>query len=67
MLSLAPEPFYDFYAEAPRIRGFSPLRDQQIAGVAMSVAEAVVFFAVFARFFIGFMAEEEAGYSRPRA
>jgi putative membrane protein len=67
MLSLAPEPFYDFYAEAPRVWDLSPLRDQQIAGVAMSVAEAVVFFAVFARFFVRFMAEEEAGYSRPRA
>jgi cytochrome c oxidase assembly factor CtaG len=67
MLSLAPEPFYDFYAEAPRVRDLSPLRDQQIAGVAMSVAEAVVFFAVFARFFVRFMAEEEAGYSHPHA
>jgi cytochrome c oxidase assembly factor CtaG len=67
MLSLAPEPFYDFYAEAPRVWGLAPLRDQQIAGVAMSVAEAVVFFAVFARFFVRFMAEEEAGYGRPPA
>jgi hypothetical protein len=29
----------------------------------MAVSEAIVFFAVFAFFFVRFMAEEEAGYS----
>ena len=67
LLALLPSPIYDFYIEAPRIWGVSPLQDQQIAGVAMAVSEAVVFFGVFAWFFVRFMAEEEAGYSQPHA
>jgi cytochrome c oxidase assembly factor CtaG len=67
LLALLPEPVYDFYVEAPRLWGLTPLEDQQIAGVIMTVSEAVVFFAVFAFFFVRFMAEEEAGYSHRRA
>ncbi len=67
LLALLPSPIYDFYVEAPRIWGISALQDQQIAGVAMAVSEAVVFFGVFAWFFVRFMAEEEAGYSQPHA
>jgi cytochrome c oxidase assembly factor CtaG len=57
-LSFVPEPIYDFYEAAPRIWGLSPLADQQIAGVIMSVSEAVVFFAVFAFFLFRFFADE---------
>lgn len=61
LLALIPEPIYDFYVEAPeRLWGLDPLRDQQIAGVSMSVAEAVVFFAVFAFFVARFFAEQDA-------
>jgi cytochrome c oxidase assembly factor CtaG len=67
LLALLPNPLYDFYMGAPRIWGISPLEDQQIAGVAMAVSEALVFFGVFAWFFVRFMAEEEAGYSQPHA
>jgi cytochrome c oxidase assembly factor CtaG len=67
LLALLPEPVYDYYAEAPRLWGLTPLEDQQIAGVLMTVSEAIVFFGVFAFFFVRFMAEEEAGYSQPRA
>jgi cytochrome c oxidase assembly factor CtaG len=67
LLALLPEPIYDFYVEAPRLWGIGPLADQQIAGVLMVVSEAVVFFALFAFFFVRFMAEEEAGYSQRRA
>lgn len=67
LLALLPEPVYDFYVDAPRLWGLTPLADQQIAGVLMAVSEAVVFFAVFAFFFVRFMAEEEAGYSHRRA
>jgi cytochrome c oxidase assembly factor CtaG len=59
MLALLPRPIYDFYAEAPRVRGISSLTDQQMAGVLMAVSEAVVFFAAFAYFFLRFLAEEE--------
>jgi cytochrome c oxidase assembly factor CtaG len=67
LLALLPEPLYDFYVDAPRIWGLDPLTDQQIAGVAMAVSEAIVFFGVFAWFFVRFLAEEEAGYSHPHA
>lgn len=67
LLALLPEPLYDFYVDAPRLWGLGPLADQQIAGVLMAVSEAVVFFGVFAFFFVRFMAEEEAGYSHRRA
>jgi putative membrane protein len=59
MLALLPSPVYGFYEEAPRIWGLTALEDQQIAGMAMAVSEAVVFFAVFAVFFVRFLAEEE--------
>jgi cytochrome c oxidase assembly factor CtaG len=64
LLALLPSPLYSFYEDAPRIWGLTPLADQQIAGVAMAVSEAVVFFTAFAVYFIRFMAEEEREYSR---
>jgi cytochrome c oxidase assembly factor CtaG len=60
LLALLPEPAYDWYAEGDRLWGLSPHTDQQIAGVTMSVEQAIVFFAVFAFFFFRFLAEEEA-------
>jgi putative membrane protein len=59
LLALLPRPIYDFYVEAARVWGISPLTDQQMAGVIMAVSEAVVFFAVFAYFFLRFLAEQE--------
>ena len=67
LLALLPSPVYGFYERAPRLWGLDALTDQQIAGVAMAVSEAVVFFGVFAWFFVRFLAEEEAGYSHPHA
>ena len=60
MMALVPDPIYDFYVQAPRLWGLSPILDQQIAGVSMAAAEAVVFFAVFAFFFARFFAEQDA-------
>jgi putative membrane protein len=60
VMALVPEPIYDFYADGPGLWGLSPIRDQQIAGVSMAVAEAVVFFAAFAFFFVRFFAEQDA-------
>ncbi len=60
MMALVPEPIYQWYEEAPRLWGLSPILDQQIAGVAMSAAEAVVFFAAFAIFFTRFLREQDA-------
>ena len=59
LLALVPEPIYEFYADSPGLWGLSPLLDQQIAGVSMAVAEAVVFFAAFAYFFARFFAEQD--------
>jgi cytochrome c oxidase assembly factor CtaG len=58
-LAFVPSPIYDFYEGAARIWGLSALRDQQIAGILMSGAEAMVFFALFAAFFLRFLAEED--------
>ena len=61
LMALLPSPLYDFYVDAPRLNGLSPLADQQLAGIAMAVSEAIVFFTMFTVFFVRFMAEEEAG------
>jgi cytochrome c oxidase assembly factor CtaG len=60
MMALVPEPIYEFYEQAPELWGLDPLFDQQIAGVAMSSAEAVVFFAVFAVYIVRFFREQDA-------
>jgi cytochrome c oxidase assembly factor CtaG len=60
IMALVPEPIYDFYADGPGLWGLSPLLDQQIAGVAMAGAEAVVFFAAFAFYVRRFFAEQDA-------
>ena len=60
LLALIPEPIYDYYVEAPELWGLSPLTDQQIAGVSMSLEQAAVFFAAFAVFFARFLREQDA-------
>jgi cytochrome c oxidase assembly factor CtaG len=67
LLALLPSPLYEFYVAAPRLWGLDAATDQQIAGIVMALSEAVVFFGVFAVFFVRFLAEEEAGYSQPHA
>jgi cytochrome c oxidase assembly factor CtaG len=64
VLALLPSPIYDFYEHTGRLWGISPLEDQELGGVLMAVSEGVLFFALFAVFFVRFMAEEEAGYSQ---
>jgi putative membrane protein len=64
VLALFPSPLYPFYEEASRLWGIGALADQQIGGVLMAVSEGILFFAVFAVYFVRFMAEEEAGYSQ---
>jgi len=58
LLALLPRPVYDFYKDAPQLWGLSDLTDQQIAGVTMAVEQAIVFFAVFAWFFLRFLRTE---------
>jgi putative membrane protein len=58
LLALLPRPIYDFYEDAPPLWGLSDLTDQQIAGVTMAAEQAIVFFAVFAWFFLRFLRTE---------
>jgi len=58
LLALLPRPIYDFYKDAPQLWGLSDSTDQQIAGVTMAVEQAIVFFAVFAYFFMRFLRTE---------
>jgi putative membrane protein len=58
LLALLPRPIYDFYKDAPQLWGLSHITDQQIAGVTMAVEQAIVFFAVFAYFFLRFLRTE---------
>jgi putative membrane protein len=58
LLALLPRPIYDFYKDAPQLWGLSDITDQQIAGVTMAVEQAIVFFAVFAYFFLRFLRTE---------
>jgi cytochrome c oxidase assembly factor CtaG len=68
LLALIPEPIYDFYVEAPQeLWGLSPLTDQQVAGVTMSLEEAIVFFAAFAYFFARFLSEQDVADEPPAA
>jgi putative membrane protein len=45
LFTIAPRPFYDFYARAPRLWGLSPVVDQQLAGVVMFGAGNLIYFA----------------------
>lgn len=64
VLSLLSSPAYAFYAAAPDMWGLSDLADQQIAGVTMSVEQAIVFFCVAAFFVLRQLRAEEAGETR---
>jgi len=60
VIALVPSAIYGFYVDAPeRLWGLSPLSDQQLGGVLMSVEQAIVFFGVFAYWFLRFLGEEE--------
>jgi cytochrome c oxidase assembly factor CtaG len=64
VLSLLSSPAYSFYADAPDVWGLSDLADQQIAGVTMSVEQALVFFLVAAYFVVRQLRAEEAREAR---
>jgi cytochrome c oxidase assembly factor CtaG len=60
LLSLLGRPIYPFYEHAPRLWGIDALRDQRIAGVTMTVEEAVLFFGLLAVYVSRFFREEES-------
>ena len=60
VLALVPSPLYEFYAAASeRVWGLSRLEDQQLGGMTMAGEQSIVFFAVFAFWFVRFLAEQE--------
>jgi cytochrome c oxidase assembly factor CtaG len=58
-LTFASTPFYDFYAEAPRLWGISPEKDQNFGGILMNVEQAFVFLAAILYFVVKLIPEEE--------
>jgi cytochrome c oxidase assembly factor CtaG len=59
LLALLPTAIYTVYRDAAPTWGIGALTDQQIAGVTMAAEQAVVFFAVFAVYFLRFLGEED--------
>ncbi len=51
IFSVASNPFYEFYARAPRLWGLSPVTDQQIAGVVMFGLGNLIYFAAISVIF----------------
>jgi cytochrome c oxidase assembly factor CtaG len=58
-LTFSETPFYDFYAEAPRLWGLSPSEDQNYGGILMNVEQAAVFLAAILYFVLRLVPEEE--------
>jgi cytochrome c oxidase assembly factor CtaG len=58
-LTFSETPFYDFYAEAPRLWGLSPAQDQNFGGILMNVEQAAVFLAAILYFVLRLIPEEE--------
>jgi cytochrome c oxidase assembly factor CtaG len=60
VLALVPNAIYDAYARAPeRVFGLSRLEDQQLGGMTMAAEQSIVFFGVFAYWFLRFLSEQE--------
>ena len=58
-LTFSATPFYDFYAEAPRLWGLSADEDQNFGGILMNVEQAFVFLAAILYFVVKLIPEEE--------
>ena len=57
---------YDFYVEAPRIWGLSPVEDQQIGAGVMKVAGSLILWSFIAVAFFKWYEREEAQNREPR-
>jgi putative membrane protein len=58
-LTFSETPFYDFYAEAPRLWGLSPSQDQNFGGILMNAEQAAVFLAAILYYVVRLMPEDE--------
>jgi cytochrome c oxidase assembly factor CtaG len=63
-LTFSESPFYDFYAEAPRLWGLSPAKDQNFGGILMNAEQAAVFLTAILYFVWRLIPEEERAASR---
>jgi cytochrome c oxidase assembly factor CtaG len=63
-LTFSESPFYDFYAEAPRLWGLSPAKDQNFGGVLMNAEQAAVFLTAILYFVVRLIPEEEHSSGR---
>lgn len=60
LITFAKQPFYPFYAQAPRLWGLSVLADQQIAGLIMWIPGNLILFGAFTNsFYQWFKAQEK--------
>jgi putative membrane protein len=53
-------PFYSFYEHAPRLWGFSAIRDQNLGGIAMNGEQTLVFLVAIGWYVSRLLAEESA-------
>ena len=60
----ASHPYYSFYAEAPRLWGMSPTRDQNLAGILMNAEQTSIFFVALAWMLLRVLAEEDEAQRR---
>ena len=58
-LTFADTPIYDFYAEAPRLWGFSAVADQQVAGLIMKIGGGLLLWSIIVVIFFKWSAREE--------
>lgn len=69
IFSIGANPFYEFYARAPRLWGLSPITDQQIAGVVMFGLGNLIYFAAISVIFwrlLGNPADDDIEAVAPR-
>jgi putative membrane protein len=52
------QPFYSFYEHAPRLWGFSAIRDQNLGGIAMNGEQTLVFLAAIGYYVSRLLSEE---------
>jgi cytochrome c oxidase assembly factor CtaG len=59
-LTFAGSSFYDYYENAPRLWGLTPLEDQNLGGVLMTAEQSLVFLAAISYFLVRLLNEEDA-------
>ena len=59
IITFAESPIYDFYVNAPRIWGLTPLLDQQLGGIIMKVGSGIYFLTLLIIVFFKWFNQEE--------